>query len=497
MNNFIAKIDDYLNAILVKDLRQIVRGKFIWAVLLLFLGIVSLILCLSLLDSGDRGEIDGEFIPVSMLGLLFFASALLIPIQIGKKTSEEIYDATHELIFTTTMDPSSIVKGKFLSGSVTIIMMYATLAPFLALTLYMGGVDIKNLILVIIYSFIMSHVAVLFQVHLGLSYKTDIIIAGIGHKIGIIIVHIIAWIWASTFGGALLNGEYSRYTGTENFWVNVIIFLLMVSFVSIILYCLTVSRLQAEVSNRSYLFKSVTTAIWIIGTLVFSFNKDHAQFWCVIVFIVIAVLSLALLLDPETYSERVLLEIPTNPVARLIKFPLFTGMVNSLAWILIIAAFNYIYGLTVVAAISPSYSGYFEFLSAVAIVFIYGLAYFLIANFIKNMFFKDKPRSTITGILVSILLIFTFGPLIAEAFMPYGTRGLISIISPFGVFYDGLRNVLPYLIFGVIALIAAIFLNISKLITQINDYFNTSERLKEYNKMNNEKFKYFKDYDWN
>ena len=80
------KIDDSLNAILVKDLRQIVRGKFLWSIFFLYLAIIVFILFASISEA-SMNRSDGEFISGSLLLLLFVVAGLLVPMHIGKTPS--------------------------------------------------------------------------------------------------------------------------------------------------------------------------------------------------------------------------------------------------------------------------------------------------------------------------------------------------------------------------------------------------------------------------
>ncbi len=480
MNEFLTKFDDSLNPILVKDLRQIVRGKFIWGVLLLLLGIIVLILGISLLEAGTsiRGDINGEFISYAMSALLFFACGLIIPIQIGRKTSEEVNDATHELIFTTTMTSSSIVKGKILSGTVTIIMLYATVAPFLSLTLYMGGVDIKNLFVAMVYSFIVSHVAVLFQVNAGMSYRSEAVIASIGHKAGIIISHIIGWFFAASIGSMILSGDLLRRSGTADFWTYTITFIISVIFISIIFYMLTVSRIQTESSNRTYFLKFVTSVIWCIGSLLCSFDKEFSLGWTAAVFIALIPLSVFLLLDPENYSRRVLSEIPKNPIGRVLAYPFYTGMLNSYVWIVITGILTLFYSMRY-------YSGshrndFFSFLACVITMLISSHSYFFISNFIKNMLFKDKSRTYIFNIFATIVAIVVIGSFIAENLIyPYHS-GWASLLSPFSMCYfvNG-DNIIVCIIATLVIWGISLILNINRIGAQLITYFDPESKLKE------------------
>lgn len=496
MNEFLMKFDDSLNAILVKDLRQIVRGKFIWSVLLLYLTIIVLILFFSLIDADASGSIDGEFISVAMLGFLFFVCALLIPIQIGKKTGDEINDATHELLFTTTMKPSSIVKGKLLGGVVTIVMMYATLAPFLMLTLFMGGVDLRNLTLGLIYSFIVSNICVLFQVHVGMSYRNLIGTSGFGNKAGSIIFQIIAWFWLAGLGAEILNGRFFKYNKSWEVWLVIFYFCAIVIFISLILFVLTVSRLEAESSNRSYMFKGVATGLWIIGSFLTVFSETAAQAWCFIVFIALIVLSVILLLDPESYSERVIKEIPENPVVRFFNFPFFTGMANSLCWIFCFAILNYIYGFFVTVAMGSSYS-YSDFtssLTAMSSVLAYVIAYFLLSNSIRKLFFGNENKGVVIGIFVFVILVAIILPIFVSNLVPYGLRDIVYIISPFAAFINYRREISISVIVSFIFLLITLAFNSFSLVAQISSYFSKKA---DYNNKPYNKADVYKDFDIN
>ncbi len=477
MNDILVKLDNSLNAILVKDLRQIVRGKFIWSTFIIYLALIVCVLGFPLLISDYSGANNGSEIALYMLGCLFLVSGLVVPLQLGKKTAEEVCDSTYELLFVTTMKPNSIVKGKFLGGMVTVIMLHAALAPFLAMTLFLGGLDLKYLALGIAYCFIVSNMGVLFQVFYGIFNGKNEGTVSLGSKVGVAILHFVAWCFTAGQGAELVTGRLFRSSTTAEMWTICFYFLSGCIILAWILFSLTVSKLEPEASNKSLSFKCTCSVIWIVGILISSFTDKYIETWTIVVAIALCFISVALLMDPDEYSNRVKSEIPKNPVTRLFNFPYFTGMANSICWILLTAICN----IVVASFFKRSYSrDFFEAALGISSVLLYVNAIFLFCNAIRKWLWPTANKTSCVGMFVLIFLISTIAPIGSRVFFfGGGGWGLLSIISPFFAFID--NDVSHGLVTGFIFFIIAVMINGKAIFSQIGTYFSDSDSIKKPN----------------
>src|SRR5262245_50237735 len=107
---FLDKLDDMLNPIAVKELRQAVKSRIVISALLLFLLIQLSILLLSLWF-GDRqtGESinlhAGREIFQILQGFLLGTCMLLVPAYAGVRLAAEHSDTNVDLLFISTLRP--------------------------------------------------------------------------------------------------------------------------------------------------------------------------------------------------------------------------------------------------------------------------------------------------------------------------------------------------------------------------------------------------------
>ena len=485
MNEYISRFDDYLNAILVKDLRQTVRGKFFWIIYFLFLSLVTILLFFTMNESSRNGTGIGSYIANTMFVIIYFVSSLILPIQIGRKTGTEFGDANHELLFITTMKPSSIVWGKFLSGSVMILMLYATLAPYLALTLFLGGVDIRTLFCLLLFTFLISNLAVMWQVFVGLTKVDSYIGNNVVNSSGGIVFHIIAWF--ATF--SLITESLYRFTIRASFSeilttlsVSILIFFLIMFG----LFSACVSKLQPEAANNKYKLRVILSIIWLLGTICsIFFNESYLIGWTICVLIILDfLLIVGVIGESETYSNRVISEIPYSVFERFLKFPLFTGLANGFTWIVLI---------TLLTTVTTNLLGKIKFVSAYTDIpditsrfCIFNIkiwTYCFLANSIRKFFFNKKPKFNVI-LSVIILLIVSIGLYICNEFFNLYDHSFLSLsikfLNPFNVFsYYSYRDLESQFFVTIVFLGFALLLNIRSLFKQFLSYFNRENESNE------------------
>ena len=233
-----------------------------------------------------------------------------------------------------------------------------------------------------------------------------------------------------------------------------------------IFYSLTMSKLEPESSNRSYSFKIICFIVWIAGSLISSFTDDLCQVWCILVTIALCFISLALLIDPDDYSSRVIKEIPQSNIVRLFKFPFFTGMANSICWIILMALLNVVFASFIKE--TGYRRGMFDAVIGITSVQLYVNAFFLFANFIRKIIMPDKSKTTCIGIFIGIFVFCTVMPLF---FRSYRGEGILNFMSPFYAFLQYGDKYVGALIMGAGIWLIGIVLNASSIFKQIGTYF--------------------------
>jgi hypothetical protein len=166
----LGRLDDLLNPIVVKELRQAVRSRLVTAVLLLFLTAQLTYLGIHLIVdqvAGRLTSVDFQAGRTSFLvlqGILLGTCMLFLPLYTGVRLGAERSDVNVDLLFITTLQPRAIVTGKLAATLVLALMIFSACAPFLAFTYFLRGIDLTSIYVVLGLDF----AAVVLAVQLGI-----------------------------------------------------------------------------------------------------------------------------------------------------------------------------------------------------------------------------------------------------------------------------------------------------------------------------------------
>jgi hypothetical protein len=141
------RIDDRLNPILVKEVRQSLRGKYFRVLFWITLGVGTLI-GLSVVASLGGGDSDetGQVFFMSMFGVLSAAVHCFVPFSAFLSTSAEWDENTYDLLVISNLRPRQIVQGKLLSALIQALLYYSTFGPFLVFAFLLNGVDLLSIV---------------------------------------------------------------------------------------------------------------------------------------------------------------------------------------------------------------------------------------------------------------------------------------------------------------------------------------------------------------
>lgn len=163
-------IDDRLNPILVKEVRQALRGRYFkvtYGLTLIAATLVGIVCLLAAVNDESVGQ-------TYFLGIyLCMATAMigLVPFQAFVAASGSGRGGQSELMQLTALRPRQILAGGLLASFVQSGLVLAALAPFLALSFLLPGVDLSVLIFVVLYTLLFS--ACVSCVTLSASFLTE------------------------------------------------------------------------------------------------------------------------------------------------------------------------------------------------------------------------------------------------------------------------------------------------------------------------------------
>ena len=138
---------DWLSPIVVKEVRQVVRGReFAYsfgASLVAGLAVAFFGAADALTGSGNTGS----WTFFALMGCVAFLGLGVVPLGAFNALRTERMEQTLELITLTELTPRRIVIGKLLAQSVKLATLFAAVAPFVAMTFLLGGIDFLTIIL--------------------------------------------------------------------------------------------------------------------------------------------------------------------------------------------------------------------------------------------------------------------------------------------------------------------------------------------------------------
>ena len=132
---------DWLSPIIVKEVRQAVRGKefnysfgasLVAGLAVAFFGATD-----ALTGTGT----SGQWTFLALMGCLSILGLGVVPLGAFSALRNERMDQTLELITLTALSPRRVVTGKLLAQAVKLATLFAAIAPFIAMSFLLGGID--------------------------------------------------------------------------------------------------------------------------------------------------------------------------------------------------------------------------------------------------------------------------------------------------------------------------------------------------------------------
>jgi hypothetical protein len=167
------RLDDRLNPIVVKELRQAVQGRFVTVVLLLFLFVQLIVLGAYLLlnEVGARPDDleaqHGRTAFTILQGILLATCMIFLPLYTGVRLGAERSDTNVDLLFISTLRPRAIISGKLWAALVLALVIFSACAPFMTFTYLLRGLDIFSILIVLGIDFAAVVVAVQMAIFLA------------------------------------------------------------------------------------------------------------------------------------------------------------------------------------------------------------------------------------------------------------------------------------------------------------------------------------------
>jgi hypothetical protein len=414
------KLDDLLNPIVVKELRQVVRSRVIMAALILFL-IVQLGILLFNLSFDERRGVDyaslhaGRRIFTVFQGILLGTCMLLVPTYAGIRLSSEHSETNVDLLFISTLRPRDIMAGKLQASIVLILLIFSACAPFMTFTYLMRGIDIPSIVLVLLLDFLVVLFGTQGALFLG-SIPTNL---GLRLFLGLSGLVALFFVFITAMGGSItvLELGLGSRMDTLDFWLGVggTAIVLVASIGQFFTWA--VSIISSPSSNRAFPSRLYFLIFWLVTGVVaavISYRAHEISFFLIWTFSVTILLCLQFLVsinERQQWGLRVMRMIPRNRLLRLPALLLYSGSAGGILFVIGMTVLTY--GLTYLVM---TYDGGTAFprstyrldaerrlIAAFGLIALYTIDYCLMAVWLRNVLMPARVKASHTWI-VSLLL---------------------------------------------------------------------------------------------
>ncbi|MCP4348524.1 MAG: hypothetical protein GY795_23830 [Desulfobacterales bacterium] len=345
IEKIIDKIDDNLNPIVVKELRQAVQSRFVVSLLMLMLIVLMSVMVFfalfSISEKASAGIISkGRDAFGILFGVFVFSSMLFVPPYTAFRMFTERSGDNMDLVFISAVKPGAIIRGKLFAGMTITLLLFSVCLPFMCFTYLLRGVDLPSIFVILTMAF--TAVAIVTQLALLVACQgwNRILRAVMGLALTALVV-ISSSIVIALSNYLLWTGVGSRL-GTWDFWAEAAIVLIPAGFLSGLLYVLSVDEITPSSANRALGFRLYITVsgplTGIISFISAFYSKNSAiQEWFIFFLFIMAVALVSAVCERDGQSLRVAISIPHGKIKRTAAFFFYSGSANGVAWAIIMA----------------------------------------------------------------------------------------------------------------------------------------------------------------
>lgn len=333
-----AAINDRANPIVVKELRQAVQSRLVIAILLVFLAVNVFVICSFLMLNADTNsnETAGRELFLWLYVVLTLTCLVFVPLYAGIRLTMERNDANIDLLFTTTIAPAAIIRGKFGAAVALTALIYSACMPFLTFTYLLRGIDLPS---------IFASLAIAFACTAGVTMLAIFVgsVAG-GWLLRLLLggAFLFAWCWITSMvliGGVQMveMGLISMFNNREA-WAVFGCFVLFSLCAWGFFYLLSVASISARSSNRMLPVRIFVTTCWVVFGVIMAVwswiekNPLPSGTWLVTSVIVLSCVLVFVLAERESWTPRVRRAIPRGRLGRFCAWLFYTGSAGGVLW---------------------------------------------------------------------------------------------------------------------------------------------------------------------
>lgn len=323
------RLDDLINPIAVKEMRQAVAGKTIVGVIILFLVVQTVVVAFYMLDRSAGGVSQGEGADLFMIVLMFLLGTcmLFVPTSTAYRLASERSDDGGDLMFITTLNPWRIISGKFSSAMVMTLLIHALCLPYITLAYLLRGIDMVSIFTVLGVNLVIIAWCVMVAIFVACLPMSKFLrmgaqLATLGLFIGVFVYSVNKLAWEVIHGSQVS-------------WDWILLFAACFAGMSLILFTLSVAAVSPSPANRALLPRVCFTLVWLgVGVAFYFTALDDFIVWAWLAMVGLGLALVAAIGERDHLNRRLAATVPPNPVLRIPAFLFYSGAAGGIVWTL-------------------------------------------------------------------------------------------------------------------------------------------------------------------
>ncbi len=448
IDHWLERLGDRINPILVKETRQALKSRQFSGTFMLLLAASLVVSFAGIALAGpnvDYRSAGAEFF-VFYFSVLAFAVFVVVPYGAYRSLAAEHEERTFELLAITTLRPGQIVTGKLLSAVIQMFIYFSAIAPFMAFTYLLKGIDVASIFFVLALSLLAS---------IGFA-MVGLFMATFAHRKAmqvVLSVTMITGLGFATVGSiplcAVIIEELAGELGGRRFWI--VMSCLFTAYVTtfLLLFQLSIAQLTFESDNRSskvraaVLFQFLCFLAWVAWGWVVEGGGDREYLIAMAILggVYLSAVGSFLAAEAPGLSRRVARQVPRSATVRSLAALLYpapgTGLVLVLVMLITLTASILLLEATesvVVMNLRPGGGTRFMPTAMAAVISAYVFFYVGLAALFCNFLRRFRPVPPVAGTAVAAILaaMGSLIPNLIQAFRrrPYQSYELWQVSDP-------------------------------------------------------------------
>ncbi|MDR0703534.1 MAG: ABC transporter permease [Planctomycetaceae bacterium] len=315
-----------INPLLLRELRQQVRNRFVIVLINLYLAVLVFVCAANVLFyQHTQVHGGGELLFGALASVMGIACFLTVVVYTALTTASERINS--DLMFTSALKPSSIVFGKALAGVILTALLISMTAPFVMVAYLLRGLDIEVVVTTFISIFTVIQVFNSMAICICSNVKTKIqMLAVLGGSFFL-------FIFVSQMIFSFVVFRYGFFRHGSFTWFERLLPFLTAGAVFAVFLAGAIATIAPPASNRLLPLRLTVTIIYL-GSLLICLNIPAGYLpWIYSWTIALAVLMFMVVSEREIWSPRIRRTLPKSLLFRMIVFPFYTGSANGFVWL--------------------------------------------------------------------------------------------------------------------------------------------------------------------